>query len=536
MFWADKIAEDIQEKLKVKIASGEPLVVRDEKTPSGRVHVGSMRGVAIHGIVADVLNERGISTTFSYEFNDIDPMDGIPSYIDEVAYREHFGKPLYAVPAPDPETGAPSSSGESYADYYAHEFQDVILQAGFNPSFHAARALYESGRMNDVIRTALEHAADIRRIYKEVSGSQKAEDWLPLSVICEQCGKILTTRAYNFDGETVQYVCERKTGHAGGETGCGHEGRTSPFDGRSKLPWKVDWAAKWKVLGVSIEGAGKDHSTKGGSRDVANHISREVFGQEPPYDIPYEFFLVGGAKMASSKGRGASAAEVSTLVPTPIFRLVLLGTKPMRAINLDPSGDTIPTWFDWYDKIAEKHWDGVGDDDARLFGLIHRGDPPARRYLARFSIVAFLVQMEHLSVEEEIAKIKGEYLTEEERADLTERAQYARTWLAQYAPDRYKFELQATLPQAAAALSPRQKEALSLVCAYAEKHEHLDGQEFHTALHDIRKKLDIDPKEFFSALYLVTIGKESGPKAGWFLSVLDRDFLIARLREASTQA
>jgi lysyl-tRNA synthetase, class I len=59
----------------------------------------------------------------------------------------------------------------------------------------------------------------------------------------------------------------------------------------------------------------------------------------------------------------------------------------------------------------------------------------------------------------------------------------------------------------------------------------LDGQELHTKLHDIKKESGIAPKELFSAIYISFLGKDSGPKAGWFLSVLDKDFLERRLEE-----
>ena len=45
--------------------------------------------------------------------------------------------------------------------------------------------------MDAYIKIALERAADIRRILKEVSGSEKDESWLPISVVCEKCGKII---------------------------------------------------------------------------------------------------------------------------------------------------------------------------------------------------------------------------------------------------------------------------------------------------------------------------------------------------------
>jgi lysyl-tRNA synthetase class 1 len=100
MFWADKISDDIKAKLAAKISRGETLVVRDEKTASGRVHIGSMRGVAIHGLVADTLAAAGIPATFLYEINDFDPMDDVPPWLGD-DWKQYLGLPLYAVPSPD---------------------------------------------------------------------------------------------------------------------------------------------------------------------------------------------------------------------------------------------------------------------------------------------------------------------------------------------------------------------------------------------------------------------------------------------------
>src|SRR5262249_45942644 len=147
---------------------------------------------------------------------------------------------------------------------------------------------------------------------------------------------------------------------------CGHTGRVSPFGGNGKLFWKVDWAAKWIALGVDVEGGGKDHSTKGGSRDVANHITKEIFNYEPPFDIPYEFFLVGGKKMSSSKGRGSSEKDIADLFPPREFRLTLIGKDIKEQINFDPAGDSVPRWYDWYDELGEIVRSGKADDYARL--------------------------------------------------------------------------------------------------------------------------------------------------------------------------
>ena len=77
MFWADKLADETIRRFQSVVDAGEPIIVRDEKTASGRVHVGSLRSAAMHALVADVLNDRGVKAEFHFEINDIDPMDGI---------------------------------------------------------------------------------------------------------------------------------------------------------------------------------------------------------------------------------------------------------------------------------------------------------------------------------------------------------------------------------------------------------------------------------------------------------------------------
>lgn len=525
MFWADKIIGDIEARYAHDIAAGNTLIIRDEKTPSGRVHIGSMRGVAIHGLLQRMLAQKGINAVFKYEFNDTDPMDGLPVYLDESVYRQHMGKPLRNVPSPD-------SNAKNFAEYFANEFKQVINDAGFEPEFYYISSLYDSGAMNDAIKTALQKADVIRDIYKKVSGAEKPSDWLPLNVVCEQCGKIGTTKVFSFDGELVSYTCQPNA--VKWAQGCGHKGTISPFNGNATMPFKVEWAAKFKVVGVNIEGAGKDHSTKGGAHDVANHIAREVFNYEPPLDIPYEFFLVGGKKMSSSKGSGSSAREVKDLLPAHIFRLAFFDKKPLLAINFDPSGDTVPVLFDRYDTLADKYYSGERDDETRVFEMLHT-QMPEQHYRMRFSLVAFLVQMPHLDIVDEAQKEKGGELTQTEREELNERAHYARFWLHKYAPERYVYKLTTdALPDAVKEFTPLQKQALNEIKNFVQANTLLDGAALHAELHRIKESLGIAPKELFTAIYRTFLNRDSGPQAGWFLSVLPREFLLERLEEAST--
>ena len=522
MFWADRIAEEILKTKDTK--SGKPLMIRDEKTLSGRVHIGSMRGVAIHGLIGEVLSEQGAHTIYTYELNDFDPFDAVPGYLDQEKFKEHIGKPLYLVPSPEPGYA-------NFAEYYGALFVAVHKKAGFTPTYYRTYIdLYKAGKMDPFIKIALERAADVRKILKDISGSVKDDSWLPISVVCENCNKMMTTSAFSYDGETVGYACDRNPDDA---KSCGHTGRVAPWGGTAKLFWKVDWAAKWSAIEVDIEGGGKDHSTKGGARDVSNHIAKEIYGRSSPFDIPYEFFLVGGKKMSSSKGRGSSANDIADLFPPELLRLVLIGKDIREQIDVDPEGDSIPKMYDWYDELAEGVRAGNADDYSRLYTLCQLPENQASAsapWQMRFREVAFIVQMPHMKLSQEAEVAKGSPLTEEENIKLIERAEYAKFWLANYAPKEFVYELQQEVPHVD--LSDIQKKGLAALAQYLADGAK-SGEEIHTRLHELKTEVPIQPRELFIALYRVFLNRDSGPKAGWFLGSLPHDFVLKRLKKAA---
>jgi lysyl-tRNA synthetase class 1 len=209
-----------------------------------------------------------------------------------------------------------------------------------------------------------------------------------------------------------------------------------------------------------------------------------------------------------------------------------LGKDISQAFNFDPEGDTLPVLYDQYDRLAESYWSGVKDDFSRLFEFVHPGRAvPERMFLPRFSQVAFIAQMLHLDFYEEIEKLKGSALTGAENIEARERRDYALRWLEAYAPEKFVFKLQEETPQEALNLSDLQKRAMKeLLSAVEEQVAMPTGEELHHRLHAIKESLQIQPGELFGAIYLGFLGKAYGPKAGWFLSVLDREFVLKRLR------
>src|SRR3990172_3317647 len=114
-----------------------------------------------------------------------------------------MGVPLAHVPAPE------GSSAASYARYFVGElFMGTFAGLGISPEIYWMSDAYADGTMDRFIRLALEHAQVVREIYQRVSHVEKAADWLPVSIICEQCGRIGTTLATDWDGHTVAYACK----------------------------------------------------------------------------------------------------------------------------------------------------------------------------------------------------------------------------------------------------------------------------------------------------------------------------------------
>ena len=525
MFWADELAAS---------AVGRQ-VVNDSKTPSGTVHVGSLRGPVVVDTIARALRDAGVEVELRYGVDDLDPMDA-QALLTPDAIERSMGVPLAHVPDPAGDCHA------SYARHFAGAFIDTFDGLGIRPdTYYWMSEVYGTGAMDRYIRTALDAAATIREIYRRVANVNHAGEWHPLFVICESCGRIGTTIVTGWDGERVHYECRADL--VEWATGCGHSGDVSPFGGRAKLPYNVDWAAKWDLFGVTIEPAGKDLSTKGGSRDRSDAIAREVFGNEPPLNVPYEFLNIRGKKMSTSKGLGASATRVAEVIPPEQLRLLFLRPGPNTAIEFDPDGtDAVPRLFDESDRLAaatagREVRGELPADHERLFAVsLVEPDADVRAeaaaYRPAFSHLALLEQVPGVDPVERVTAEKGAALTDRELAIVDERRAAARAWLEAYAPESARIAVQPELPDAAAELDEAQRTYLATLRPALEAAA-WDGEAVQAAIFGTAKESGLPFGRAFAALYLAFLGRTSGPRAGWLLAALDRSFVLDRLHDAA---
>lgn len=501
MHWADKIVKEIITSNRFK-----PYWVDDMKTPSGFAHIGSMLGPIIHSCIYRALNDAGHDATFTYVFNDFDVADEFPPEIKE-KYKEHAGKVLKMIPSPD-------SRFENLADYLADDLKKSMEYLGFEARYISSWELYHQGKFDEVIKLALDKSEKIQDIYEKVAGSKKKESgWLPFQVICEKCGKLGTTKVFAWDGEKVSYRCEPDL--VTWAEGCGHTGAISPFGGNGKLPWKVDWAAHWKVLGMTIEAAGKDHASAGGSYDIALRIIKDIFKGQDLYHFGYEFILIGGKKMSSSKGLGLKAHDLVNILPPEVARFLFVSKDIKSQTNFDPVGTmAIPDLFDEYDKA----WEAF--DRSFVLSQISKVPTKEKKFFAlRFRDIANYLSQGFS--EKEIAEKVGE------SAVIGERIKYARIWLENYAPDEYRFEMTEKIPKGVESLSPSQKGYLKGVLKVYNEGD--DAESLQISLYELAKQLGIPAKDAFAAIYMAFIGKFHGPRAGMLLTKFGREKVIERI-------
>ena len=504
------------------------------------MHVGSLRGPVILDVITRALRARGLETTLLYGVDDMDSMDA-QALLTPDAVDRYMGVPLAHIPDQAGDCHA------SYARHHAQTFIDVFAGLGIRPDrYYWMSDIYPTGRMDPFIRTALERAAVVRDIYRRVANVQHPEHWLPVGVVCPDCGRVGTTIASDWDGETVAVACRPDL--VTWATGCGWTGRVAPFGGAAKLPWNLEWAAQWSLFGVTIEPNGKDLATAGGSRDRSNAIAREVFEREPPLNFPYEFLNIGGRKMSTSKGRGAAAHRFTEVVPPQQTRFLFVRHRPESVIEFDPEGtDAIPRLFDEFDRLGECHGGprdqgraarGIRLDLPLLAAGSRRGRPGRRGRLPPGIRAPGAAGAgpgrgrgraggsgEGQPADRFGAGRPGRAPRGRSRAGSrrTPRSGPGSRSAGTRSRGRPRRSARSSAPSSRRWRRPRTPRAGT--CPRPAK----GGRRRSSP---VSADHALDAKAAFNALYLAFLGRPNGPRAGWLLASLEHDFVIGRLREA----
>ncbi|MCE8426400.1 MAG: lysine--tRNA ligase, partial [Candidatus Methanoperedens sp.] len=489
--WADVIAEEA-------LARGKKHTVASGITPSGAIHIGNMREVVTADAVFKALRDKGADARLIYIADTYDPLRKVYPFLSN-DYENHIGKPLSEIPCP-------CGGHKSYSEHFLLPFIEALHTLGIRPQVYRADELYKEGKYVEAIKKALLNRDAIASILEEVSGRELEPDWSPFNPICNECGRLNSTKVTGFDieKETIDYVCK-----------CSSNGTVS-MNGGGKLNWRVDWPARWPIFGTTVEPFGKDHATAGGSYDTGKRIVREIYHYEPPHPIVYEWIMLKGkGAMHSSTGLAISINDMLEIVPPEVLRYLIIRQKPEKHIEFDP-GLSLLNLIDEYDRI---------EGDKRAYQLSQtQGLKPSG------------IPYRHMVTAVQIADDRGfDYLltvlkrTNYDTSDsdaIRQRANNARNWLTKYAPLFVKFKVQETIPPQVKSFTKVQKLALSIIADELEAG--MTGQDIHENLYKVAEKTGLDGKQVFETVYLALLGLKSGPRAGHFLSSLEKDFLVKR--------
>lgn len=518
MHWADVLASQLEEDRKHVIATGI--------TPSGPIHIGNMREVLTADAVYRAAIDRGLDAELIYVADDFDQLRKVYPFLPS-SYEKFVGMPLSEIPCP-------CGGHKSYADHYLENFLNCLDEIGVKPTVYRASLLYKEGKYSEYIQIAMKRSKDIREIIETISGRELPKNWIPLNIMCENCKKLTTTSPLMYQYPKIEYKC----------SSCGYEGEVDIRKGGiGKLPWRVDWPARWKMLGVTFEPFGKDHAAAGSSWDTGKVISERIFNYPPPHHVVYEFIqLKGKGAMHSSKGTAVSAEEMLKMTPPEVLRFLIMKNKPSKHIDFDP-GLGLLDLVDEYDE-EERVYFGVEEekkgmkDLRRVYELSQPYKIPEKLPLqVSYRHLATIVQISRdwekiLEILRRTGQIK-EKLDKDDEERLKSRVKHVIYWLDNFAPDIIKFSLQETLPDIK--LDDKQKEFLKAYLDLILSGE-WKAEELHENVYTASKQSGINPKNGFKIMYKILLGKESGPRLGYFLTTLGKEFVVRRIKEAIERA
>ena len=283
-------------------------------SPSGPVHLGNLRELMVPHLIADEIRKQGAPCRHILSWDDYDRLRRVPAGFPE-SFAEHIGRPLSSVPDP-------CGRHQNWAEHFKEPLREALARLGVRVTEISQTQMYTSGAYTEQIVTAMRRRADIGAVlakYQTRRGAERDDDdpqtavYYPFRPYCAVCGRD-DTMVTAFDDQTTEitYTCA-----------CGARVGPLPIARvAGKLAWKVDWPMRWAYERVTFEPAGVDHASPGSSFTVGGELVSKIFGGQMPLHFQYAFvgFTGGSSKISSSVGRAPTPADALEIFEAPLLR------------------------------------------------------------------------------------------------------------------------------------------------------------------------------------------------------------------------
>lgn len=531
MHWSDVMAQRLAQR-------GDSHIVATGITPSGEFHIGHLREILTGDMIARAARRAGMDAELVFVVDNADPLRKVYPFLD-ASYEDFIGHQLGSIPAPD-QNGKPdwtrfNEEGWTYGDHFLTPFLEALKLIGVEPRLLPNLEAYQTGKFSHAARIACDKPDDVREIIERVAGRELPSDWFPWQPL-DSKGSLDGVKVTGYSYPHVHWT-----------DSSGVAGTSNIEKGEGKLPWRLDWPAKWGFNAITCEPFGKDHGAAGGSYDTGKEIAL-LFGHEPPAPLTYEWIsLRGKGAMSSSSGNTVGPIEALQLVPPEILRFLVANSKPSKAIEFD-TGMGLVNLADEYERLCARNFDEeLANPDLSRRKRVQIEDAKVAMELSvveeTATSVATSVSFRHLAL---LAQVKNEDeavwtslrstgTIDRPTPQLIDRLRRMRSWISsEHFPDDMRISLCAQ-PNAGALnlLTEQQRGVLeSLETAFESATWTSDG--ITEALKTTAALSEVGMRDVYRASYALFMGTERGPRLAPILSNCDRDEIMALIRQATT--
>jgi lysyl-tRNA synthetase class 1 len=254
--------------------------------------------------------------------------------------------------------------------------------------------------------------------------------------------------------------------------------------------------------------------------------------------------------MSSSKGKVVDLPDVLKVYTPELTRYLFAGTRPNTEFVISFDLDVIKIYED-YDKTERIAWklENAKDEatylkERRIYELSQPSTTQdgktvvsdVKPYQVPFRHLCNLIQIADGDIEKALADLGSDSAETtaplpEQLPALRQRAACAKYWVAECAPEDFRFKLKAAGEEASPALSETEKAAVrslrDKVIACIETHK--EDKSCAEAIYRVAEEEGMEGKLLFRAAYQALIGKDQGPRLANFLRSIDKERLLGIL-------
>ncbi|MEL6583235.1 MAG: lysine--tRNA ligase [Pseudomonadota bacterium] len=463
--------------------------------PSGLPHIGTFGEVARTTMVRQAFEViSDIPTKLICFSDDLDGLRKVPGNVpNKEMLAEDLNLPLTKVRDPFGTHG-------SFGEHNNARLQAFLDEYGFEYEFASSTEVYQSGRFDEMLLTALERFDKIQEIMLPTLGAERQATYSCFLPISPKTGHVLQvpTLERNVSKGTIVY-----------EEPDGERVEIPVTGGNVKMQWKPDWAMRWAALGVDYEMSGKDLID---SVTQSSKICRAL-GQPAPESLSYELFNdENGQKISKSKGNGISMEEWLRYAAPESLQLFMF-QKPKTAKRL--YFDVIPKAVDEY----HQHLRGYVDQEPaqRLANPVfhmHGAEVPASDMVVPFAMLLNLASAASAEDKETLWGFIRRYAPEaspESHPGLDAAAGFAVAYFQDFVKPAKVFR----------APSEQERAALAdLRDRLAAWEGGTDAEALQSEVFAVGKAHGFEPlRDWFKAIYEVLLGASQGPRFGGFIAL-----------------